>query len=106
MTPKANPLPPATHAFLPADGGDPQADARPLAVLLLREQAARKLFRAEAIARYERAAALAVSMGHPERVCSRPFSIFSAGEIVGMAQSLETGLDRLAARQLAEVSHA
>lgn len=36
-----NPLPPATHTFLPPDGVDHLAAARPLAVQLIREHAAR-----------------------------------------------------------------
>ena len=53
--------------------------------------------RADAIAQYERAATLAVSMGEGDRLCKRPLQSLSATELGHMAQQLGIALDKCAA---------
>lgn len=77
----------------------PAVDDRKLAALekLARRALAREA-RAEAIAAYERAAALAVSMGEEQRTCPvERLRAFSRTEIEHMTAGLYASLDKVAA---------
>ena len=91
------PLPAAALAQLRADVAFNEAAAEAAFARLLGGAQARAT-RDDALAQYERVAALAMAMGEGDRICKRPLKSLSANEISDMAYGLGLALDRVAAK--------